>query len=180
KARVPSQWSEPAGHGVTVTSPAVKEWWKTFQDPTLDELVDRAVQQNLDLRIAVARVTEARAARGIAKSALLPSVGTSAGYTRVGGGISQGLNRAGIVSGSPASRSSLLSPFETNIFQIGFDASWELDIFGGLRKGVDAASADLRGAEEGRRDILVTVLAEIGRNYFTLRGSQKRLDIVIS
>lgn len=180
KARVPGQWNEPAGHGVTVTSPAVREWWKTFQDSVLDGLVDRAIQQNLDLRLAAERVTEARAARGIAKSALLPEVATSGGYTRVRGGIAQGLNRTGIVSGSPASRSSLLAPFETNIFQIGFDASWELDVFGGLRKGVDAATADLRGAEEGRRDILVTMLAEIGRNYFEVRGIQKRLDIVLS
>src|SRR5262249_3097948 len=76
--------------------------------------------------------------------------------------------------------SSLLSPFETNIFQLGFDASWELDIFGGLRREVDAATADLRAAEESRRDILVTVLAEIGRNYLEVRGIQKRLDIVRS
>jgi NodT family efflux transporter outer membrane factor (OMF) lipoprotein len=111
--------------------------------------------------MAAERVTEARAARGVSKSALLPSVGTSASYTRFRGGIAQGR-----------------APFETSIFQIGFDASWELDFFGGLRHGVDAATADLRAAEEGRRDVQVTVLAEIGRNYLEVRGAQKRLQIV--
>ena len=177
KARAPRQWSEPLSHGIAVESPAVREWWKTFQDATLDALVERAVEANLDLRTASARVIEARAARGVSASALLPSVGTSDGYTRVRGGIAQGLNRAGIVSGSPASRSSLLAPFETNIFQSGFDASWELDLFGSVRHGVDAATADVRAAEEGRRDAQVTVLAEIGRNYLEARGIQKRLEI---
>ena len=180
KAHVPAGWNEPVAHGVVVDSTAVREWWKTFQDPTLDTLVERAGRANLDLRLAAERVTEARAARGVSKSALLPSVATSGGYTRVRGGIAQGLNRAGVVSGSPASRSSLLAPFETNIFQLGFDASWELDFFGGLRHGVDAATADLRATEEGERDVLVTMLAEIGRNYLELRGTQKRLQIVRS
>lgn len=71
----------------------------------------------------------------------------------------------------------MLAPFETNIFQLGFDASWELDFFGGARSAVDAATADVRAAEEGRHDVLVTVLAEIGRNYLELRGIQKRLEI---
>lgn len=177
KARVPQQWSEPAAHGLLLESPAVREWWKTFQDATLDALVERAVRENLDLHIAAARVTEARAARGVSASALLPSVGTTAGYTRVRGGIAQGLNRTGIVPGSPASRSNLLAPFETNIFQLGFDASWELDFFGGTRRAVEAATADVRAAEEGRNDVLVTVLAEIGRNYVEVRGIQKRLEI---
>ncbi|MCI0389832.1 MAG: efflux transporter outer membrane subunit [Acidobacteria bacterium] len=177
KARVPQQWSGPSTHGVEVESPAVREWWKTFQDATLDALVERAARENLDLRTAAARVTEARAARGISASALLPSAGTTAGYTRVRGGIAQGLNRAGIVPGSPTSRSSLLAPFETNIFQLGFDASWELDLFGGTRRAVEAATADMRAAEEGKHDVLVTVLAEIGRNYVEVRGNQKRLEI---
>jgi outer membrane protein, multidrug efflux system len=180
KPHVPADWNEPVAHGVVVDSTAVREWWKTFQDRTLDTLVERAGRANLDLRLAAERVTEARAARGVSKSALLPSVATSGGYTRVRGGIAQGLNRVGVASGSPASRSSLLAPFETNIFQLGFDASWELDFFGGLRHGVDAATAELRATEEGERDVLVTMLAEIGRNYLELRGTQKRLQIVRS
>jgi len=162
-SRVPTRWSEPASHGVAVDSRAVSEWWKTFQDSTLDSLIDRAVPANLDLRIAAERVTEARAARGVSKSALLPSVGTSGSYTRFRGGIAQGR-----------------APFETSIFQVGFDASWELDFFGGLRHGVDAATADLRAAEESRRDVQVTVLAELGRNYLEVRGLQKRLQIARS
>ena len=174
------QWSEPPAHGIVVESPAVRQWWKTFRDSTLEELVERAVEANLDLRTAAARVTEARAARGVSASALLPSIGTTDGYTRVRGGIAQGLNRTGVVSGSPASRSSLLAPFETSIFQTGFDASWELDFFGGARRAVEAATADVRAAEEGRRDAQVTVLAEIGRNYLEARGIQKRLGVTRS
>lgn len=144
-AHVPTHWSEPATHGIDVGSPALREWWKTFQDSALDSLVERAIPANLDLRIAAARVIEARAARGVSKSALLPSVGTSGGYTRFRGGIAQGR-----------------APFETSIFQIGFDASWELDFFGGLRHDVEAATADLRAAEEGRKDLQVTVRPRSG------------------
>jgi len=72
----------------------------------------------------------------------------------------------------------LIAPFETNVFQLGFDSFWELDLAGGLRKSVKAADADIRVAEEARNDVRVLVAAEVGRNYVTLRGAQRQLSIV--
>src|SRR5262249_29874245 len=73
--------------------------------------------------------------------------------------------------------SSLLSPFESSVYQFGFDASWEIDFFGGRRRALEAATADVAAIGEARRDTLVSLLAEVARNYSELRGFQKRLDI---
>jgi NodT family efflux transporter outer membrane factor (OMF) lipoprotein len=174
---LPDRWSE-------ASSPApgeleeIRTWWRGFRDPVLISLVERGIESNLDLKAALARVRESRAARGLASSALLPSTGTSEGFTRLRGGIAQGLTGFGVTSGRPQSRSSLISPFETNIYQAGFDSSWELDLFGGLRKGVRAADADIQAAQEAHNGVRVTLAAEIGRNYLALRGAQRRLAIV--
>jgi NodT family efflux transporter outer membrane factor (OMF) lipoprotein len=140
---------------------AKDEWWASFQDPQLNSLVARAVDRNLDLRLALERVQEARAARGIVKSDQFPSVGANLSATRERGGINQGATR----------------PFETNVFQGSLSASWELDVFGGIRRGVQAATADVLAAEENRRDVLVILLGDVGRVYAQLRGFQRRLDI---
>src|SRR5262249_41512952 len=136
---VPLEWSRPLPAPTSTDLEALRNWWRMFDDSTLTSLVAGAIESNLDLKEAAARVSEARAARGIAGSALQPSLATSEGYTRVRGGIAQGLTRAGISSGSSQSRASLISPFETNVFQLGFDSFWELDLAGGLRKSVKAA-----------------------------------------
>jgi outer membrane protein, multidrug efflux system len=173
---VPAEWSQ----GLPASGPAdiesLRDWWRTFNDSTLTSLVGSAIESNLDLKTAVARIKEARAARGVAGSALKPSIGTSEGYTRVRGGIAQGLTPRGASAGT--ARSSLITPFETNVFQIGFDSSWELDLAGGLRQSVKVADADIRTAEESENDIRVWVSAEVGRNYMALRGAQRRLAIV--
>ena len=108
----------------------------------------------------------------MAKAGLLPSVELSDSQQRVRGGLTQGLFRP-----NAGSQSSLLAPFETNIFQQGFDASWEIDFFGGKRHALEAATADVAGAGEARRDTLVSLLAEVARNYGELRGAQRRLEI---
>jgi NodT family efflux transporter outer membrane factor (OMF) lipoprotein len=176
---VPEQWGQALPADQTTDSPILRTWWQSFHDPLLASLVERALESNLDLKLALARVAESRAARGLATSALLPLVGASGGFTRLRGGLAQGLSRAGVLPGAPQSRASLISPFETNIFQAGFDSSWELDLFGGLRKAVNAADADLLAAKEAHSDVRVTLAAEIGRNYMTLRGAQRRLAIVL-
>jgi multidrug efflux system outer membrane protein len=152
--------------------PAVERWWSSFQDPELDSLIERAVRANLDLKIAASRLLEARAARGVARSALLPTVESSDSQQRVRGGLTQGIFRP-----NAGSQSSLLAPYQTNIIQQGFDASWELDFFGGKRHALEAATADVAAAAEARRDTLVSLLAEVARNYGELRGAQRRLEI---
>jgi NodT family efflux transporter outer membrane factor (OMF) lipoprotein len=152
--------------------PAVERWWSTFKDPELDSLIERAVNANLDLKIAASRLLEARAARGVARAGLLPSVESSESLQNVRGGLTQGIFRP-----NAGSQSSLLAPYQTNIFQDGFDASWEIDFFGGKRHALEAATAEVASAGEARRDTLVSLLAEVARNYVELRGTQKRLEI---
>jgi outer membrane protein, multidrug efflux system len=150
----------------------LERWWTAFRDPALDSLVTRAVAGNLDLQIAAARVREARAARGIAAAAALPQVGAFANYGRT--------QRSDSIP--PFKQTSgLASPFgsrDQNLFEAGFDASWELDIFGGVRRDKEAALAQVQATEEARRAVLVTLLADVARNYIELRGAQRRLAIL--
>lgn len=137
------------------------DWWKQFNDPTLDALIRRAAANNLDLRIAVARLHEARALLGGARSDRWPTIDSAASYTR---------NRAQLPGFTE-------TPITTTTYQAGFDASWELDLFGGVRRSVEAAGADLGASEAALRGAQVSLLAEVARNYFELRGNQLRLDI---
>jgi NodT family efflux transporter outer membrane factor (OMF) lipoprotein len=165
-ARVP-QVSPPAGYAAAAQDPSIrpetadlKEWWTGFNDSTLDSLVERAIRGNLDLRIAQERVREARATRGYtAATRRLPNTGIDGGYSDRS---SSGQNFASGGNG---------------LFQTGFDASYELDFFGGARASVSAAEADALAAEEGARASQVSVVAEVARNYMELRQLQERLDL---
>jgi len=161
---VPQQWIHADQPGLSAGVVEVLQWRQTLKDPMLDALIERAVHTNLDLRMAAARVREARALRGVAAADQFPTVTLSSAYAR---------NRLSAnVTTTPRS----IAP-EYDLFQSGFDASWELDLFGRTRRTVEAASADLAATEDNRRDVLVTLLAEVTRNYVDVRGFQQRLDI---
>jgi NodT family efflux transporter outer membrane factor (OMF) lipoprotein len=147
-------------------------WWKEFGDPVLDRLVEQAVQGNLDLKIAAARVREARAARGIAASAGLPQVDVEGSYSR------SKRSEAVPPFKAAAGEASPFGPRVQNAFEVGFDASWEIDVFGGVRRDKEAALADVQAAEASRRDVLVTLLADVARSYLELRGTQEQLVIL--
>jgi len=180
---VPDRFSEattrPTTQPVNLT-----EWWTTFHDPELDSLIRRAAESNLDLRIAVSRIREARAARGVSASRLYPDINASGQYQRLrtsanllpSAAIAQTFGGAGSAAGA-APPPLAFGGVEQDIWQDGFDASWELDIFGGVRRSVEAAMADIGAAEENRRDVLVSLLAEVARNYVELRGLQSQLAI---
>jgi NodT family efflux transporter outer membrane factor (OMF) lipoprotein len=153
---MPRSWHEVAVTPGTFDRSTLERWWTAFHDPQLDDLVVRAIDDNLDLKIAATRVREARAARGIAASAALPQVD---------------LNGQSV-------RASPFGPRTQNVFEAGFDAGWELDVFGGVRRDVEAAVAQVQAAEEGRRDVLVTLLADVARNYAELRGTQGQIEIL--
>ncbi|HEY3931394.1 MAG TPA: efflux transporter outer membrane subunit [Verrucomicrobiae bacterium] len=165
QASVPSQWATPLANGETNSSPDLAEWWKNFNDTNLDSLIETAVKSNLTLRVAQARVREARAERGVVAGNLWPSVGGTASYSR---------NRFGQNSFPPLPPGTTL---DYNLYNAGFDAAWELDIFGGTRRAVEAANAEIGSAEFGRRDVLVSLLAEVARNYIGARAFQQRLAI---
>ncbi|MGF1508716.1 MAG: efflux transporter outer membrane subunit [Myxococcota bacterium] len=126
------------------------EWWKELEDDTLTGLVERAIASNLDLRRADAQLKQARAQRGVAGAAKFPTLGVSgqAGGTQQGG-----------------------------LYSASFDASWEADVFGGRRRNIEAADAFTRAALEARRDVLVSVAAEVVLNYIELRTVQTQLGL---
>jgi len=138
-------------------SPAsVERWWTAFKDSTLDSLVSRAVATNLDLKMAESRVRQARAQWGVQFAGFWPSADAFGQYSR---------------------NSAAQSPPAVNLYKAGLDASWELDVFGGTRRAVEAADADLAASAEDRRDVLVTLLSEVALDYINLRGLQRQLVI---
>jgi NodT family efflux transporter outer membrane factor (OMF) lipoprotein len=165
---VPKKWSEPLAGGETSQPDAASTWWKNFHDPELDSLINRAVASNLDLKIAEARVRQARAQYGVAVADFLPTLDANASYERQ----QQSQNQPVIGAFSVPS-----SAFNNNVYQAGFDASWEIDVFGGTRRNVEAAQADVAAAEYSRRDVLVILLAEVSRDYVQCRLDQRRLAI---
>ena len=165
---LPARW-RAAGRPAVAPTPATDlgAWCHAFGDQTLDAIVDQALAENLDLKTVAARVREARAARVIAASGLFPSIGTSASYARTRP-FSKHSQFGSVVPGNLA---------ETNLFQGDFDASWELDVFGGIRRGIEAADADVAAAEDDERDVRVTLLAEVARNYVEIRSLERRIAI---
>jgi NodT family efflux transporter outer membrane factor (OMF) lipoprotein len=168
QAAVPTQWTVASTRGTETKSPETDEWWASFQDPELNSLVERSASRNLDLKLALERVQEARAARGVARSGYFPSIDGAASGTR---------NRQWVIGPVGPPNSPVIVPVEFNNFQGGLSASWELDVFGGTRRRVQAATADATAAEENRRDVLAILLGDVGRVYAQLRGFQRRLEI---
>ncbi|WP_372014009.1 efflux transporter outer membrane subunit [Pseudoxanthomonas sp. 10H] len=146
--------------GTYVGDSPVADWWRQFEDPVLDRLVGDALAANPDLRIAVTRVRAARAVFVERRLDPWPHVGASAGQLRTG-------QADPVVDARTTSES----------YSLGFDAAWELDLFGRLRRGAEAARADLEAEQAGLEDVQVSVAAEVARNYFLLRGVQKRLEV---
>ncbi len=147
------------------TQENVEQFWRTFGDSALDSLVAEARAANYDVRIALTRMNEARALRRDAAFDLAPSIEATGGYTKTRASrLSPGFSVPGTV-------------LETEYYDAGFDAFWELDFFGGVRRGLEASNADLGAIEAARRDVLVTVTAEVTRTYFELRGFQQQLDV---
>lgn len=163
-AQEPAAWGEidPASASRATTDAPLPEWWTTFDDPLLTSLVERAVMWNLDLEQAVSRLRQARAQKRITSAALWPSVGSSASYSR---------NRtsANVLGADPGTT--------FDLWQVGFDASWEVDVFGGNRRAVEAAEGDVEAAENDAYAVLVSLLAEVGANYVQYRSLQQRIDL---
>lgn len=169
KTKVPTSFAEQA-FPQTGASDQIAKWWITLQDPELNSLVERAVRGNLDLRLAQARVREARAQRGVVKADLYPTVNVSGSYQR-------SRRSSNVNFGQTGGGSQNTTGVEGDLYQAGFDASWEIDVFGGVRREIEAANADLAAEIENRRDVLVTLLAEVARNYVELRASQRQVVI---
>jgi multidrug efflux system outer membrane protein len=160
KKSVSKDWHTQLKGGLTtgeMDPQALAAWWTTLNDPELSSLIDRAVLGNLDLKKALARVREARARRGMAKADLFPTLDATGSAT---------WSRSNKDTGTDKT---------SDLYAASFDAGWELDIFGGVRRSVEAAEADLGAKQEDLRDVLVSLLAEVVLNYVEARTFQARL-----
>jgi len=215
---LPEGWHEGAAKGIGEGEANVQEWWRVFQDDALSSLIRRAAEGNLDLRLAVLRIREARALRGIAAGELLPSLAGQGAWQRsrasanglLGGGVevpgkgeqfantvtrgiagstlAQSLGTA--VPGVPAVTNSVanglvgLIPGKTelrdteamDLYAAGFDASWEIDVFGGIRRNIESADAALAATVEDYRGVLVSLFAEVAATYIDIRALQSQIE----
>lgn len=167
----------------TAAEPDV-DWWRVFRDPILSRLEAKVATQNLDVQTATARLTESRAQLGSAAAAALPQVsGTNTIYRQqysqnglvslIPPGVLSGGN--GGSSGGGGLGSLISKPFES--YTAGFDASWELDLWGRVRRNIEASQAQADASAEERRGTLISVLAELARDYVQLRGIQEQIRI---
>jgi NodT family efflux transporter outer membrane factor (OMF) lipoprotein len=144
-------------------------WWSALGDPMLSSLIDRAQKGNLDLKKAQASIREARARRGLAKASFFPTLEASGSDTR-----SRSSENTGGTTGTTIVNSNGMT---SDLYSLGFDASWELDIFGGVRRSVEASQATLEASQENMRDVLVSLVAEVAKDYVDVRTYQARITI---
>ncbi|MDM8555783.1 efflux transporter outer membrane subunit [Desulfococcaceae bacterium HSG7] len=156
----PEKWQKIEDPSLKPDKTDIREWWKIFDDPMLSRLIAMAADSNHDLRIAVARVNEARARLGIISGQTAPVVNAVSGGTT---------NRAGGETGAAD------APTHTR-FSAGLDASWEIDLFGRISRSVETETAELQAAAEDRNDVMVTMYAEVARTYLEIRTLQARLS----
>lgn len=162
----PMDWSQSLPIGVSsapVDTAALGNWWTQFSDPQLNRLIEEAVQGSLDLKTANARLREARARRDIAAGRRFPTVGAKASGTKASELI--------YYDGNAASG---------HYYEVGFDASWEADLFGGVSRQIEQADAGLAQSEEAYRDVLVSLIAEVAINYTEIRLFQERIRVTES
>jgi NodT family efflux transporter outer membrane factor (OMF) lipoprotein len=155
-------WHADLKHGLSfepTDADTLAEWWVRLNDPVLSDLIQIAIRTNLDLEEAQARIREARARRGIIQARLFPTLDSSGSFTQ---------RRSSEATGSGT---------EIKFYSAGFDAGWEIDIFGGVRRSIEAADADLQGVEENLNHVLVSLLAEVGLNYVEARTFQARISV---
>ncbi len=169
---MPADWAAPAVAPTTApttrgSSPAsqaiaITQWWQTFHDAQLNSLMQRALDSNLTLAQATSRIRQARAQRGVTAAALWPTLNANASYTR---------------TGTPADASPTGHPFSSDFYHAGFDAAWELDIFGGTRRNIESADANIQAAVEDRHNVLITLTGEVAADYINLRSFQQQIII---
>jgi NodT family efflux transporter outer membrane factor (OMF) lipoprotein len=171
---------------IPVAEPIDLSWWELFKDPQLTGLERRVAAENLDVKAATIRFSESRAQLGIARASLFPSLNANASYVREKASnegifaVIPGATGASAANGAPGNSAGGIStgnlaPFD--LYQAGFDATWEVDLWGGVRRSVESAAASSQAADEATRSALLSSLAEVARDYIALRGTQEELAI---
>lgn len=167
EASAPAAWHSAMKGGLKSVLPEaaqLAQWWNSLNDPHLSRLIEEAAANNLDLKQAQARLREARARRGVSTADRFPTLNAGAGANR-----SRTSEEIGLGGGNVS-----------EIWSSQFDASWELDVFGGKRRALEVATANLEASQEDLRDVQVSLLAEVALNYIELRSYQARLAIALS
>ncbi|QXI25833.1 efflux transporter outer membrane subunit [Pseudomonas vanderleydeniana] len=167
-AHLPDAWTDaPQDVRSHAAAQAIDaQWWRQFNDPLLSELVERAAQANFDVRTANQRLLQSRAARQVAGGDELPSVAANGSYQR---------KRNSAVGLMDSSGNSGKSPFE--LWGLGLDASWEIDLWGHVRRDLEGADAAVDLSRAQRDGVLLSVAAETANDYLRLRGTQARLQV---
>jgi outer membrane protein, multidrug efflux system len=160
KISSPEGWNnvKDGAESKKINPKTLASWWTTLNEPKLSSLIERAIANNFDVKNAVARVREARASRGIKEADYYPTINATGSATRTGS--------TNLGTGKSTTQ---------NQYSAGVDASWELDLFGGVRRSVEAATATLQAREEDLRDTLVSLLGELALNYIDVRTYQARI-----
>lgn len=158
---VPDVYRDVQGPPAPPSSLADQPWWEVFKDPVLNGLIDEALRNGYDVQLAAARVEEARAAAGIARSEYFPSIDTGIGWSR-------GRNSAQVFPFTSVTANSIAA-------NVNF--GWELDIWGRIRRLNESAKAQYLATEDARRGVLLSLVSEVARTYFTLRGLDEQLVI---
>ncbi len=167
---VPDAWNAAATEGLAEGDASIQTWWTVFDDAALNSLIERAGDSNLTLREALWRIEETRALRGVVSGEQLPQVGLSGDATR------SDTSKNGILGGVVPDEA-----FEpASIYDLGVGASWEIDLWGRIRRQVEAADAEIEVSVEDYRDVLVTLFAEVAFNYVNVREQQERLRLARS
>ncbi len=160
---VPDVWTNAISGDLRKGS-NIEKWWKGFQDPVLNKLIERARNENPDFRIAGQRILQARSQRGIAYSAMLPNATANGSFSRN----RQSENQTGFGA---------FPPNPSDLYATGFDSGWEIDIFGGLRRNVESTDASYQASIESYRDLLVTLFADTALNYVEYRTLQRQIRV---
>ncbi len=185
-AKAPADWTsrhvsapESETKSQPVAEPVERQWWSLFNDPTLDSLEARVATANLDVQLGVARLAQSRAQRDAVLGGRVPNVNGSASYQRQRQSEVGANTRLINILSPPVGRdqviAALAQPFD--LYQAGFDASWELDFWGRVRRSVESANARLAASAAAVHDVQLSVTAELARNYLQLRGIQRQLEI---
>ena len=173
----------PPEPSVPVAAAVDPNWWTLFNDPELTALERRVAAENLDVRVATSRLAESRAQLGVARASEFPTFNANGSYTRQKASDVGEFATAPDALGANGTSGNYVGGFHGanlgafNVYQAGFDASWELDLWGGVRRSVESATASVQAAAEARRGALLSSLAEVARDYIGLRGVQTQLRI---
>jgi len=163
KLELPERWKQQQQKTADSAPVELKDWWTTLNDPVLEGLIEQSAGANLDLREAWFRIEESRALRDFSSGRYAPQVDAAASYLRS----RDTRNAAASIPG--------VSDDQINSHSAGFDSAWEIDLFGGIKRSVESSQAALEASVDNYHDVMITLYAEVARNYVEMRAIQSRL-----